>query len=326
MTPSSTKLRSLLPRSSDSPDHVPTPGVAPRRRVAGAKVVTACRPCRTRKIKCDGVLPECGVCRYKSRTCEYPTQEALIRNLVQKQEALEDNVESLTSLFRYLQNRPADEANNLFERIRNGLSMKTALEFIRAEGDNSTLPDRPPNAEDKWTQQAKNGDSLSENEIFSIEASEAVVQTLQQGVDCFFSSLGTMYPIYTRPEVDKIMTTFLASENCSDDSINKRIAYGELLAICALGLQYDRQRSPSGNAKICTQFFEKAQSIVDYVLEKSPLRAMRICFCLGCYSVTAKSSLAITYAGKLSLGQCRKKLLTHAFHQIEGSLSAVRLG
>nr|CEG03838.1 unnamed protein product [Fusarium acuminatum CS5907] len=55
-----------------------------------------------------------------------------------------------------------------------------------------------------------------------------------------------MFPIYTKPEVDMIITTSLASEPAdqeavSEQLVNKMVAYGELLAICALGFQYDRQ-------------------------------------------------------------------------------------
>jgi hypothetical protein len=47
------------------------------------------------------------------------------------------------------------------------------------------------------------------------------------------------------------------------------------------------------------QFFEKTRLFIDYVVEKAPLRAMRICCCLGIYNVIAKSSLAISYIGEL---------------------------
>jgi hypothetical protein len=114
-----------------------------------------------------------------------------------------------------------------------------------------------------------------------------------------------MFPIYTKPEVDMIITTSLASEpadqeTASDQLVNKKIAYGELLAICALDFQYDRQTLPDGNGTISMQFFKKARLYIDYAVEKAPLRAMRICCCLGIYNVIAKSSLVISYTGKLS--------------------------
>jgi hypothetical protein len=264
------------------------------------------------------------------RSCAYPTTTPLVGNLVKKQQALQDKVDSFTSLYRYLQDRPASEANSLFERIRNGLSIDAALDSIKGEGSSSTLaysyPSQDPaNARGEWTQQTKDCNILFEDDLLSIEVSDAIVRALRYGIDCFFSYLGTMFPIYTKPEVDLIMTTFLASEPSSDELVNKRIAYSELLAICALGLQYDRQTLPNGNTTICAQFFEKAQLFVDYVLEKAPLRAMRICFCLGCYNVIAKSSMAITYTGEFSSGQYTNELLTYLFLQIRAFSSALRL-
>nr|CEG03948.1 unnamed protein product [Fusarium acuminatum CS5907] len=99
------------------------------------------------------------------------------------------------------------------------------------------------------------------------------------------------------------MNTSLASEPAdqeaaSDQLVHKRIAYGELLAICALSFQYDRQILPDGNETISMQFFKKARLFIDYAVEKAPLRAMRICCCLGIYNVIAKSSLVISYTDR----------------------------
>jgi hypothetical protein len=225
---------------------------------------------------------------------------------MKNQEVLRKNVESFASLYRYLQDRPYNEANRLFERIRNGFSIEAALEFMKAEGSNSTLAYRdPPSARVEWTSQLHDCKLLFENDLLSIEASDMLVQAIRHGVGCYHSYLGTMFPIYTKPEVDTIMNTSLASEPAdqeaaSDQLINKKIAYGELLAICALGFQYDRQMLPDGNETISMQFFKKARLFIDYAVEKAPLRAMRICCCLGIYNVIAKSSLVISYTGKLS--------------------------
>jgi hypothetical protein len=79
-----------------------------------------------------------------------------------------------------------------------------------------------------------------------------LVQALRHRVNYYHSYLGTIFPIYTKPEVDIIITTSLASkpadqEAVSDQLIYKRITYSELLAICAIGFQYDRQILPNGN-------------------------------------------------------------------------------
>ncbi|EGU82785.1 hypothetical protein FOXB_06706 [Fusarium oxysporum f. sp. conglutinans Fo5176] len=287
-------LRPLLPRTSKTPNEIQLPvaskDLPPQRRVSRFKVVRACQSCRIKKVKCDGERPKCG-----------SSEATRAEDLVKKQEVLQENVESFASLYRYLQDRPSNEANRLFERIRDGFSIEAALEFVKAEGSNSTLAYRdPPSARVEWTPQLHDCKLLFENDLLSIEASDVLVQALRHGVDCYHSYLGTMFPIYAKPEVDMIITTSLASEPAdqeaaSDQLVNKKIAYGELLAICALGFQYDRQTLPNGNGTISMQFFKKARLFIDFVVEKAPLRAMRICCCLGIYNVIAKSSLAISY-------------------------------
>jgi hypothetical protein len=111
-----------------------------------------------------------------------------------------------------------------------------------------------------------------------------------------------MFPIYTREETDAITDAFLGSRRGEPGQVvSRKIAYGELLAICAVGFQYDRQTLPNGNASVCTPFYQKARLFLDYAVEKAPLRAMRMCCCLGIYNVIAKSSLAMSYTGECKI-------------------------
>jgi hypothetical protein len=299
-TPSAISLRPILPRPTTIPDATPllrsTSDLAIPRKT---KVISACQACKLKKIKCDGDRPECGPCISKGRDCEYPVQANRSEILIQQQQTLQENVESFAALYRYLQERPANEANSLFERIRDGFGIEAALEFVKSEGSSSALVgDDPPSARVKLSQQIHDCNLLFENELLSTETSEVAVQALRDGVDCYFLYLGTIFPIYTRREADSIIDTFLASQEAkADQIISRKIAYGELLAICALGFQYDRQTLPNGNASICTPFYQKARLFLDYAVEKAPLRAMKICCCLGIYNVIAKSSLAISYTG-----------------------------
>ncbi|KAF4340736.1 nitrate assimilation regulatory nirA [Fusarium beomiforme] len=292
---SSTNPRPILPRPATITQTNQSPTTTsdltiPRK----IKVATACQSCKLKKTKCDGDRPECGPCAAKGRTCEYPAPTNRAEDLVKRQQALQENVESFAALYRYLQERPTNEAKGLFERIRNGFGIEAALEFVTAEENNaaSTSID-PPSARLEWSQQIYDCNLLFENELLSSETSDLAIQALRDGVDCYFFCLGTMFPIYTRKEIDLLSDTFIASQEAEVRS--RKIAYGELLAICAVGFQYDRQTLPNGNASICTPFYQKARLFLDYVVEEAPLRAMRICCCLGIYNVIAKSSLAISY-------------------------------
>ncbi|RKK92009.1 hypothetical protein BFJ71_g10484 [Fusarium oxysporum] len=297
MEPSSSSIppRPILPRPTTTPATPSAPRstshlVIPRK----SKVISACQPCKLKKIKCDGNRPECGPCVSKGRSCEYTVQGNRTEILIRRQQALQENVESFAALYRYLQERPANEANSLFERIRDGFGIEAALEFVKSEDSSPASACRdPPSARVRWSQQIYDCNLLFENELLSTETSDVAIQALRDGVDCYFLYMGNMFPIYTKKEANSILDTF--QEAKPDQVASRKIAYGELLAICALGFQYDRQILPNGNASICTPFYQKARLFLDYVVEQAPLRAMRICCCLGIYNVIAKSSLAISY-------------------------------
>ncbi|KIL87210.1 hypothetical protein FAVG1_09766 [Fusarium avenaceum] len=295
-------LRPLLPCPSDgrnnAPSPVPVTELAPSRRTY--RVPIACQPCKLKKVRCDGIRPACGVCESKGRACAYRVEVSRVDGLVRRQQALQDNVESFVTLYRYLQDKSADEANGLFQKIRDGFGIEAALEFVKDKENDSAVTYRdPPSARVEWSQQIHDCNLLFESELLSTETSEVAVQALRDGIHCYFSYLGTMFPIYTKSDVGSIMSTFLATQpgppRGADHLSDRRVAYGELLAICALGFQYDRQTLPNGDASICTPFYQKARLFLDHVVEKAPLRAMRICCCLGIYNVIAKSSLAISY-------------------------------
>ncbi|KAM0201926.1 hypothetical protein ACHAQI_011127 [Fusarium lateritium] len=294
-------LRPLRPHPPQGPDNSPSPvnvtDLAPSRRKY--KVLAACRPCKAKKVRCDGLRPACGVCESKGRACAYPVEVSRVDGLVRRQQALQENVESFVTLYRYLQDRPVEEANGLFEKIRDGYGIEAALEFVKDKENSPAVvrPD-PPSARVEWSQQIHDCNMLFESELLSTETSPVAIQAIRDGVHCYFKYLGTMFPIYNKSDVDSIIGTFLAGQSGPrgvDHAVKRKIAYGELLAICALGFQYDRQTLPNGNASICTPFYQKARLFLDHVVEKAPLRAMRICCCLGIYNVIAKSSLAVSY-------------------------------
>ncbi|KAF4500027.1 nitrate assimilation regulatory nirA [Fusarium agapanthi] len=298
-TPSSISLRPILPR----PAATPVPPLAPKptsdlRIPRKSKVMSACQACKLKKIKCDGDRPECGPCISKGRNCEYSVQGNRAEITIRRLQALQENVESFVALYRYLQERPANEASSLFDRIRDGFGIEAAREYVKAHDSGSGLVcGDAPSARVRWSQQIYDCNLLFENELLSTEMSDVAIQALRDGVDCYFLCMGNMFPIYTRKEANSILDTF--QKAMPDQLASRKIAYGELLAISALGFQYDRQTLPNSNASVCTPFYQKARLFLDYVVEQAPLRAIRICCCLGIYNVIAKSSLAISYTGRL---------------------------
>ncbi|KAF5687023.1 nitrate assimilation regulatory nirA, partial [Fusarium denticulatum] len=252
MEPSSSSIapRPILPRPTATPARQSAPKstsdfAIPRK----TKVISACQPCKLKKIKCDADRPECGPCMSKGRSCEYAVQGSRTEILLRRQHALQENVESFVALYRYLQDRPADEASSLFDRIRDGFGVEAALEYVKSNNSGPDLVCRDaPSARVKWSQQIYNCNLLFENELLSTEMSDVAIQALRDGIDCFFLYMGNMFPIYTRKEANAILDAFQGAK--PDQLASRKIAYGELLAISALGFQYDRQTLPNGNASV----------------------------------------------------------------------------
>lgn len=63
--------------NSDMESHGSQPNDMPENRDIGGQMSAApfsCRPCRSRKMKCDRVQPRCGRCTRLKDTCEYPKE------------------------------------------------------------------------------------------------------------------------------------------------------------------------------------------------------------------------------------------------------------
>jgi hypothetical protein len=143
MIPTASNHRPLLPRTSETPNEIQLPvafkDLPPQRRVSRFTGVKACRSCRIKKVRCDSERPKCRPYESRIRTCVYPAEATRGKDLVKKQEVLQENVKSFASLYRYLRDKPSNKANKLFKRIRNSFSIEAALKFIKAEGSSSTL-------------------------------------------------------------------------------------------------------------------------------------------------------------------------------------------
>lgn len=303
--PSSSLSSSSLP-SSRPPSRSPS---SSSRSSAARKSFVACLACRAKKSKCDGERPACRACHCKSQRCVYETDAGLTRKeqMERTNSSLQENVESFAKLYQILQNNSTQEADDLFQRIRNGLSLEAALGYAKNQSrdavNSASTAEVPSSPTHQWSQQIHDCNMLFEHQVLSTEVSDGAKQALRDGIARYFACLGTMFPVITREEVDSTMASFLAprKEGTKDNQVlvEKQVAFGELLALCAVGFQYDRQTLPGGSTSLCTPFYQKARLFLDFVVENAPLRAMRICCCLGIYNVIAKSSLAVSYTGKL---------------------------
>ncbi|KAI9760070.1 MAG: DEAH-box RNA helicase prp16 [Chaenotheca gracillima] len=138
--------------SSSSSNNNPKSGASRRNKVTSV----ACRDCQRRKTKCDGARPACSACQLRGiRECIYDTvgdqrrTTALRVNL----QALQEDVDSLTSLLEVLQSAPEDVALAALRRLRGGTTRDVVAQEIRdavmSSSSNSSRSSRVGELEDR---------------------------------------------------------------------------------------------------------------------------------------------------------------------------------
>jgi hypothetical protein len=255
--------------------------------------------------------PSCRKCLSNSRDCEYEVVAGLTRvqQMKQSQRTLQQKLESYGDLYHYLQTKQDSDIAVLVKRIRSGESFESVLNSIKDEQQQTSPDGHLSEFDANLTESPRvhEDDHCLEEELLLVGGLEATISALQDGIKCFFIYLGTMFPVFTRQELDATLEDF--ARTCNEDEwlpstiLEKKVIFGELSAVCAVAFQYDRQRLPDGDASKSISFYERAKILIDYVQKENPLRAMRMCALLGIYNVIAKSALAVRYTGK-SLKQC----------------------
>lgn len=172
---------------------------------------------------------------------------------------MQQNVDSFQALYSYLKNTESAEAYELLQRIREGHSLDYALKFVKSRAaidpSNSMLSSASASAtqlDPSLLLSRQIDDGNFNDTLLSAAWSNLTIDAVRDGAECFFRYLGTMFPIFSREEVEEIIHTFKESAHPIRDVTTEEIRYkaiacGELLAVCAVGFQYDRQNLPNGN-------------------------------------------------------------------------------
>lgn len=86
----------------------------------------------TRLLQCDAEKPACGRCLASDLECEYEIQSpGRIAALKEENIILQHEVAELKALFDFVQNRPDEEAMEIFRRIRVGFAPSAILHHIK---------------------------------------------------------------------------------------------------------------------------------------------------------------------------------------------------
>jgi len=117
---------------------IPAPKPAVPRRRQG--VAAACESCRERKVKCDGIRPQCSSCTRSKRVCQYTTKpsetrsSALKRLKIDTEQQLRDVLRSHTThlqLVHALTTSADADAANILQKLRQGYDPRLVVQWIQ---------------------------------------------------------------------------------------------------------------------------------------------------------------------------------------------------
>lgn len=90
-------------------------------------------------LKCDGKRPSCAHCDKHGIECEYITDAGETRSSAfkRKYNTIEEELNTLRSLFRYIQNRPQSEAQSIMARLQSSNDPAQSLQYFASETSES---------------------------------------------------------------------------------------------------------------------------------------------------------------------------------------------
>ncbi|KAK7956247.1 uncharacterized protein PG986_005469 [Apiospora aurea] len=135
--PRTSQRRPLAPKGSPSPEVLaPQAGlkgnIRPRRQITKH----ACKPCRAKKVKCDGNSP-CTRCTLREVECvsSLTDDKISLQNAHANLEAQQLREEDYKTVFTALQSRSDGEAAEILAHLRMGMAVSAIAERLRKAGD-----------------------------------------------------------------------------------------------------------------------------------------------------------------------------------------------
>ncbi|ROT35895.1 hypothetical protein SODALDRAFT_53529 [Sodiomyces alkalinus F11] len=270
--------------------------IATSNRPKRTAISVACENCRRSKAKCDGARPFCHRCAARDEDCVYraDVNETASQALKRKHRALQLELAQYKELFNLLRDRPVDEAQEIFRRVRTSSEPAQVLHAIRHA---EILLPSP--STDEWVGHAQlaklDRDALTDSAIkVSARPWTSVVG------DGLVSELITSFFVwddtYWFASVDR--DAFLEDMATGDVRTAKWCSPFLVNAICALRCHFVDRAKQFGaitRQNMAERFFEEAKSLLDREQGRS--------------SLPTAQALAIMYFVEAGLGRDRASQL-----------------
>ncbi|KAI4715253.1 hypothetical protein E4T48_08572 [Aureobasidium sp. EXF-10727] len=286
----------------------------------------ACRECRLKKLKCDGMRPSCQRCLVKGiDSCEYTVNpgETRFTALKRKNASLITEADRMHKFIEALRSASPSQAQEMLSHFRTAedpanLSTLTlsqsdphAQPSDRHDSDSSMSsgPSPPSNADTVQTPHTPRSRSANShtksNPSFPFDDDTLTVHNphqpfsgyerplpsvdiLRKCINAFYTEAGKLFHVFSPSHID-IQFQILEDQ---DDKQALRVAVCELSAVAALGSQYIRESLSEGTQQ---NMYSAAKHLLEDVLTVDAHRAAKTCAMLCLINIMRKQKVAMTF-------------------------------
>lgn len=318
-------------RPNDAPvlqplqNHYPLKSTRSRRGTINA----ACRECRLKKLKCDGMRPSCQRCLVKGiDSCEYTVNpgETRFTALKRKNASLVEESDRLQKFIDALRSASPSQAQEMLNSLRTPEASTQLLSTLahfdpesqplhRQESDSSVSSGpSPPSTHDSVltpnTSRSRSCNSSNTNPSSSCPLDDTPaadthsqsfsdcerplpsVDILRKCISTFYTESGKLFHAFSSSHVETQFQILAADQG---DKQARRLATCELCAVGAFGSQYIKETLPEGTSQ---NMYNAAKHLLEDAVTVDASRAAKVCVMLCLYNIMNKQKVAMTFVGK----------------------------
>ncbi|KAK6002629.1 hypothetical protein QM012_001379 [Aureobasidium pullulans] len=316
-------------RSNDAPvlqplqSHYPLKSTRSRRGTINA----ACRECRLKKLKCDGMRPSCQRCIVKGiDSCEYTVNpgETRFTALKRKNASLVTESDRMHKFIEALRSASPSQAQEMLNSLRTTADASTQFLSTLAHFDPESQPlhrqesdpsvssgPSPPSNNDTVStpptsrSRSSNSSNTNPSSSFPFDDTPAAdahsppfadferpvpsIDVLRKCISTFYNESGKLFHVFSPSHVE---TQFQILAAAQDDKQARRLATCELCAVGALGSQYTKETLAEGTQQ---SMYSAAKHLLEDAVTVDTGRAAKICVLLCLFNIMNKQKVAMTF-------------------------------
>jgi hypothetical protein len=233
-----------------------------------------------------------------------------------RQQAMKTRLETLERLFVTLQNKPADEADRLLQRIRasddllalpideDDSSSDSPSVFSPnscSTSDESTLtPNKPSLVPEATIKTSPAPISPASSTQLPVDSTTMLVRLImpeasvtRRAIENFYSSSGDLFHVFSHEQALQYFDQVFGNDLPPPE--NKKAIVCCIAAIAAVGVQYNTEEFDEGLDAV---YYDVTRHCFSDIVEHRPLDAIKVCTLLAMFNVLDKATVSLAYVGK----------------------------